>query len=128
MAMKIGKLASKAGVSVDTVRYYERRGLLPSPDRLPSGYRVYSDTTVNRIVMAKSLQALGFTLDEITLSFDDLDAGELDCEQGQSRMQKVLERVEARIADLHKVRSDIETVLAECRAGNCRFRDQIKAD
>lgn len=124
--MKIGNLARKAGVSVDTVRYYERRGLLPKPQRLPSGYRVYSEVSVNRIVMAKSLQALGFTLDEIADNLADLDADDVNCEQGESRMQIVLDRVEARISELLTVKDNIEKVLDQCRSGNCHFSDQTK--
>lgn len=121
--MKIGNLARKTGVSIDTIRYYERRGLMPEPARLPSGYRVYSQASVSRIVMAKSLQALGFTLDEIAHTLDELDAGGLDCETGEASMAMVLTRVETRIAELVAVRDNIEAVLADCRAGNCRFRE-----
>ena len=63
--MKIGQLARAAGVTVDTVRFYERRGVLPQAARLPSGYRVYTAATVERIRLARTLQALGFTLDEV---------------------------------------------------------------
>src|ERR1700680_2418885 len=63
--MKIGQLARDAAVSIDTVRFYERRGVLPRPQRQPSGYRTYSDATVGRIKLARALQALGLTLDEV---------------------------------------------------------------
>ena len=63
--MKIGEVAKAAGVTVDTVRFYERRGVLPAADRKPSGYRVFTESTVERIQLAKSLQELGCTLDEV---------------------------------------------------------------
>lgn len=123
--MKIGELAVKAAVSIDTIRFYERRGLLPEPERLASGYRVYSGAIVNRIIMIKSLKALGFNLDEIIQNLNDLDAGELNCESGEVRMEIVLARVADKISELSAVKNDIEAALAECRAGTCRFNDRI---
>ncbi|HMQ04969.1 MAG TPA: heavy metal-responsive transcriptional regulator [Pyrinomonadaceae bacterium] len=63
--MRIGEVAANAGVNVQTVRYYERRGLLPKPSRLPSGYRVYQVATPGLIRFIKRAQALGFTLREL---------------------------------------------------------------
>jgi DNA-binding transcriptional MerR regulator len=63
--MKIGEMARRAGVTIDTVRFYERRGVLPPPDRLPSGYRVYETAAVERVRFARELKGLGFTLDEV---------------------------------------------------------------
>lgn len=123
--MKIGKLAVKAAVSIDTIRFYERRGLLPEPERLASGYRVYSAAIVNRIIMIKSLKALGFTLDEIIQNLRDLDAGELNCKSGEMRMEIVLQRVAGKISELMAVKNDIEAALVECRAGTCRFNDNM---
>ncbi|MBL1421001.1 MAG: MerR family transcriptional regulator [Alphaproteobacteria bacterium] len=123
--MKIGKLAVKAAVSIDTIRFYERRGLLPEPERLASGYRVYSGAIVNRIIMIKSLKALGFNLDEIIQNLNDLDAGELNCESGEVRMEIVLARVADKISELSAVKNDIEAALVQCRAGTCRFNDRI---
>ena len=61
--MKIGEVAAGAGVSIDTVRFYERRGVLPEPERTASGYRTYTDASVERLRLARRLQSLGFTLD-----------------------------------------------------------------
>lgn len=119
--LKIGDLARAAAVSVDTVRFYERRGLLPVADRRPSGYRIYADATAERIGFIKSLQALGFTLDEIAACLKEIDAGEMDREKGRRHIGAVLDRVEGRIAELMNVRDDIHAVMSECRAGLCRF-------
>jgi DNA-binding transcriptional MerR regulator len=120
-ALKIGELAKRAEVSVDTIRFYERRGLLPRPYRRPSGYRVYSSDTADRVRLVKFLQALGFTLDEIVLSLNDIDQGAMDQQTGEARLAAVLQRVEDKIAALHAVRDDINAVLEECRAGRCRL-------
>src|SRR5438552_11453619 len=63
--MQIGELAKRGGVSIQTVRYYERCGLLPKPERKPSRYRIYGEKDVHRLQFIRHAKALGFTLDEI---------------------------------------------------------------
>gem|GEM_PF-3315744 len=62
---KIGEVAARSGVSIDTLRYYERMGLLPQMARIQSGYRVYDPKTIDRIAFIKRAKGFGFTLDEI---------------------------------------------------------------
>ena len=63
--MRVGEVAERAGVNVETLRYYERRGLLPAPERAPSGHRRYDEETVRFLCAIKEAQAVGFTLAEI---------------------------------------------------------------
>jgi DNA-binding transcriptional MerR regulator len=119
--MKIGQLARTAEVSIDTVRFYERRGVLPRPQRQPSGYRTYDETTVERIQLARALQALGLTLDEVIDALHAHDRGDATCATERWRLEMVLERIDVRIADLKRVRHDVVGVLAECDAGRCRL-------
>jgi DNA-binding transcriptional MerR regulator len=119
--MKIGNVASDAGVTVDTVRFYERRGVLPPPERRPSGYREYTPAAVERIRMARSLQQLGFTLDEIIDALRAHDAGQASETSQLWRLEAVLDRIDARIAELRRTRRNLTKTLAECRAGRCRF-------
>jgi DNA-binding transcriptional MerR regulator len=121
MAMKIGQVAADAGVSVDTVRFYERRGLVPAPQRRPSGYREYPLATVERIRMARSLQDLGFTLDEIIDALRAHDSGTATCESELWRVEAVVDRIDAKIAELRRTRRLVTTTINECRAGRCRF-------
>jgi DNA-binding transcriptional MerR regulator len=121
--MKIGQLAQAAGVTVDTVRFYERRGVLPQPDRLPSGYRVYTAATVERIRLARTLQALGFTLDEVIDALHASDAGTMTCADERWRLEDVLVRIDRQIEHLAAVRDNVRDVLADCDAGHCRFVD-----
>src|SRR6059058_2574344 len=65
MTMKIGEVAERGGVNLQTIRYYEREGLLPTPNRMASGYRVFHEDTVRRVRFIKRAQELGFTLAEI---------------------------------------------------------------
>src|SRR5690242_16494920 len=102
--MKIGQVATQAGVSVDTVRCYERRGVLPAAQRRPSGYREYPDGTVERIRLARDLQQLGFTLDEIVDALRAHDSGTATCASELWRMQAVVDRIDARIGELRRTR------------------------
>jgi DNA-binding transcriptional MerR regulator len=119
--MKIGQVAADAGVTIDTVRFYERRGLLPAPARRPSGYRDYPPATVERIRMARTLQPLGFTLDEIKDMLHAHDAGTASCDSELWRLDAAVERLDSRIAELRRTRRLVITTMQECRAGRCRF-------
>src|SRR5687768_15219255 len=102
--MKIGQVAVDADVTVDAVRFYERRGVLPPPERRPSGYREYTPAAVERIRMARALQQLGFTLDEIIDGLNAHDAGETSQTSQLWRLEAVIDRIDTRIADLQQTR------------------------
>jgi len=121
--LNIGELATKSSVSIDTVRFYERRGVLPPPERQPSGYRIYNHATIERIRLAKELQALGFTLDEVIDALHSFDAGDPSCSQERWRLEKVLKRIDEKVAELRRTRRDVLRVLADCSAGKCRFQN-----
>ena len=119
--MKIGEVARHAGVTVDTVRFYERVGVLPSPARTESGYRDYVPETVERIRLTRELQAIGFTLNEAVDALAAHDAGGATCDSERWRLQAVLERVDTKLAELTALRSRIVDTQAACEAGHCRF-------
>ena len=121
--MKIGQVAEAAAVSVDTVRFYERRGVLPAPERMPSGYRTYTPATVERIRLARRLQALGFNLDEVIDALHATDRGDVSCDSERWRLEAVLERIEAKIDELRAVRREVRKVLASCDGGACVFAE-----
>jgi DNA-binding transcriptional MerR regulator len=119
--VKIGQVAGEAGVSVDTVRYYERRGVLPAAERRPSGYRVFDAAAVERIRFAKGLQELGFTLDEVVEALAAHDDGGASCDSERWRLEGVVERIDARMAELARTRRAAVESLRDCRSGRCRF-------
>jgi DNA-binding transcriptional MerR regulator len=119
--VKIGELAARTGVTIDTIRFYERRGVLPAAARRPSGYRDYPDSTVARIQMARDLQQLGFSLDEIIDALRAHEAGGVTCASELWRLTAVLDRIDARIADLRRTRRAVVATIADCSAGQCRF-------
>jgi len=126
--MKIGQVASAADVTIDTVRFYERRGVLPEPQRRPSGYREYTHSAVERIRMARMLQNLGFTLDEIIDMLRAHDAGTATCDSERWRLEGALDRIDTKIAELRRTRRLMNTAIQECRTGRCRFASQRDAD
>ena len=116
--LRIGAVARLTGVSVDTVRYYERRGLLRPAGRLPSGYRLYTDAAVARIRLARQLQGLGMTLDEVAELLQAHDTGG-DCASECRRLEAARGRVAAEQARLAAVAAELDAVLAHCAAGRC---------
>ena len=120
--MKIGQVAAEAEVTIDTVRFYERRGVLPTPERRPSGYREYTPATVERLRMARALQQLGFTLDEVIDALHAHDAGETSQASQLWRLEAVIDRIDTKIAELRRTRRAITNTIAECRDGRCRFQ------
>src|SRR5919106_3896273 len=117
--MKIGEIAQQAGVTVDTVRFYERVGVLPTPARTESGYRDYVPETVERIRLTRELQAIGFTLNEAVDALAAHDAGGATCESEQWRLQAVLDRVDAKLAELGALRKRITQAQDACARGDC---------
>lgn len=107
--MKIGEFARKTGVNIDTVRYYERHGLLPPPARLRSGYRIYGDADVQRLRFVRRAKALGFTLENIG------ELLSLSQRQDQHDMAEMKAAANARLAD-------VESKLAELT----RMRDALR--
>jgi DNA-binding transcriptional MerR regulator len=122
--MKIGEVARQAGVTVDTVRFYERVGVLAPPARTESGYRDYEAGAIERIRLTRELQGLGFTLTDAVDALAAHDAGGATCESEQWRLQAVLDRVDAKIAELNALRGRIVEAQAACADGRCLFSNR----
>jgi MerR family mercuric resistance operon transcriptional regulator len=112
--LTIGKVASSAGVNVETVRYYQRSGLVPEPPRPPGGVRRYSAETVARLRFIKRAQELGFTLAEIRrlLALGDPQA----CGKARALAADKLSLVRARLADLRRMGGVLEALIQRCDA------------
>ncbi|HVI55129.1 MAG TPA: heavy metal-responsive transcriptional regulator [Luteibacter sp.] len=113
-ALTIGRIAQSAGVAIDTIRFYEREGLLPEPRRRPSGYREYDQATVSRLRFIRRAKDLGFTLDEIrellALSADRHGGVEGVRERAAARLLAIDER----IAELQRVRDGLSELVDAC--------------
>lgn len=112
--MKIGELARRAQVPIDTVRYYEREGLIPLPVRRASGYRDYLDSDVDRLRFMRRAKALGFTLQEIRelLGLTAMASG--DMAALHARAQAKLRDVEDRIQSLTRIRDALQGLVTAC--------------
>jgi DNA-binding transcriptional MerR regulator len=122
--LKIGQVASRAGIGVDTVRYYERLGLLPTAARRASGYRVFDESTVERIKLIKRLQDLGLTLQEIDAMVRGIGDG-ADCAHESDKIRSALARAEDRLAALVQVRDRLQLALSCCTSGQCTIVEQV---
>ncbi|MGJ8669668.1 MAG: MerR family transcriptional regulator [Oceanococcus sp.] len=116
--LTIGKLAAASEVSIDTVRYYERAGLLPPPQRSASGYRLYQADTLRRLRFIRRSKALGFSLDEISrlLSLTDQDGPSSSVKQ--LTLDK-LKLVDQKLADLQSMRDALQGLAQSCDGQGC---------
>jgi DNA-binding transcriptional MerR regulator len=108
---RIGQVAQRAGVSTDTIRYYERLGLLPKPHRTPAGYREYPENAVNRITLVRNAMRFGFSLLEIRGFLRVREAGGKPCHQVRRAAQTILDRVDEQIAELTATRETMRETL-----------------
>ena len=112
--MKIGEVAKQSDVGVETIRYYEREGLLAEPERRPSGYRLYDASVVARLQFIRRTKELGFTLAEIKeflgLWFD----ANTRCEHIRARAEQKVIDIEEKIRTLQKMKRSLKKVIGEC--------------
>ena len=128
MNLTVGKVAEAAGVGVETIRFYEKRGLITRPARPGSGYRIYDTNTVARIRFIKNAQTLGFTLKEIADLIQLEQDSRAQCSDVQVRADEKIRLVDQKIAELTRMRSELarlasacesDQLLSECRLMNC---------
>lgn len=128
----IGQVAERAGVNVQTLRYYERIGLLKDPRRSPSGYRLYRPETVRVIRFIKRAQNLGFSLEEIEHLLELRDDRISSCEEVRDLAEAKMRDVDRRIRDLSALRGALETLVRSCERGDerrdCPILEAIEED
>ncbi|MBF6335570.1 MerR family transcriptional regulator [Nocardia abscessus] len=111
--LRTGELAAAAGVNIQTLRYYERRGILAEPDRSPGGHRLYPERALTMLRVIKAAQRLGFTLDEIADLLAATRRGRRRADAGlQARAAAKLAEVDAKLAELTAVRDTLRAALA----------------
>lgn len=114
--LTIGEVAARADVNVQTVRYYERRGLVPAPPRTRSGYRQFGPEAVARLRFIKRAQELGFSLEEIRELLALRVKHASACGAVEQRTRKKIVLVERKIAELRRVKQGLERLVASCQA------------
>lgn len=113
-ALTIGRLARAAGVNVETIRYYQRVGLIHEPSRPDHGYRIYPMEVIEQIRFIKRAQQLGFRLQEIA---ELLELGEGRCDDVRSRAEHKRDQIDAQIRDLQALRSILDALIQQCQTG-----------
>ncbi len=109
--MRIGELAKTAGVTPDTIRYYEREGLLPSPQRTESGYRNYGPGVMEDLLFIKKAQALGLKLSDVREVLEISSGGKPPCEHVRATVSARLVEVEERLRELRALRATLRETL-----------------
>ncbi|MBU1336917.1 MAG: helix-turn-helix domain-containing protein [Alphaproteobacteria bacterium] len=126
--MLIGDLSQKAGVNIETIRYYERSGVLPLPARLGNGRRDYGEADVRRLGFIRHARALGFDLQSIQTLLGLQEQPQASCADASRIAQVQLDEVERRLAQLQRLRSELTRMVAECRKGvvaECRVIEAL---
>jgi MerR family mercuric resistance operon transcriptional regulator len=128
--LTIGRVAAAAGVNVETIRYYQRRGLLEKPMKPVGGYRNYPAEMVKRICFIKRAQALGFTLDNVAglLHLNDTDA----CAKTRDLAARKLALIEHKISELANIRDALSRLVSQCdrklKRGTCPIIEILQSD
>jgi MerR family mercuric resistance operon transcriptional regulator len=127
----IGELSRRTGVNIETIRYYERIGVMPRPARSEGGHRVFSDEQLRRLSFIKRSRELGFSLDEIRAMLRLVDEGTLTCGEIHAMTSAHLKTVQKKISDLRRLERVLKTMAAECSRGDvpdCPIIDALYAN
>lgn len=114
--MKIGEVAKLSNVGIETIRYYERKGLLAEPERRPSGYRQYDQSVVARLQFIRRTKELGFTLAEIGELLELWFDANTRCEHIRRRADEKIADIEDKIRSLQKMKRSLKKVVSECES------------
>lgn len=126
--MKIGELASRAGSNPETIRYYERIGLLSAPIRTSGNYRDYAQAHVDRLSFIRHARGLGFEIADIRSLLDLGEHPERDCGDVDHIASGHLNAVKRKIEQLEQLRGELNRMLTQCRGGqiaNCRIMEAL---
>jgi DNA-binding transcriptional MerR regulator len=111
--LKIGEVSKRSGVGIETLRFYEKGGLLPRPARTGSGYRMYDEQVLQRLDFIKRAQVLGFSLDEIRQIINEKQAGQSPCMKVREVVRRRLHELDERMAQMRRFRKELAEALAE---------------
>ena len=126
--MRIGELAKATGTKAETIRYYEREGILPAADRTDSNYRDYSDDHLATLTFIRRARQLGFTMAQVRELLALSDHHDKPCQDVDKLVRDQLDEVQRKIADLTFLRDELRVLLESCRAdriGECRIVESL---
>lgn len=116
--MKIGEVAKLSGTGIETIRFYEREGLLLEPERRPSGYRQYDESTVERLEYIRRAKELGFTLAEIRELMELSFVSQTCCDHIRQRAETKITDIETKIRSLQQMKRSLGKIVERCRNKN----------
>jgi MerR family mercuric resistance operon transcriptional regulator len=117
MSLTIGVLSKNTGCHIETIRYYERIGLLPAPPRSAGGHRLYGEAHLKRLTFVRRGRELGFTLDDIRGLLGLVDGGEYTCAEVKALTLDHLGEVRRKLADLRRLEKVLKDMAAQCDGG-----------
>lgn len=126
--LSIGLLAERTGTKVETIRFYEKCGLLPKPARTSGNYRAYAPAHLNRLSFIRRARDLGFSLDQIRALLDLSDDRDRPCEAVDAIAKEHLAEVDRKIADLRALRRELDSMISQCHRGTvaeCRIVEAL---
>ena len=130
--MRTMQVAQRAGVNTQTLRYYERRGLLPDPPRTAAGYRAYRPEAVRIVRFVKRAQELGFSLTEIEMLLHLADGGPESCDAARHLAEKKVANLDSKIAILNGMRVSLTRLIGTCarprHERDCPLLDSLESD
>lgn len=115
--LRIGQLSEWTGCNIETIRYYERIGILPAPPRSENGYRLYGECHWQRLNFVRRARKLGFTLDEVRGLLRFVDGGYYTCAQIQALALEHVGEIRRRIEDLHRLEQALSEMAGQCSGG-----------
>jgi len=116
-SVTIGELSKRTGVNIETIRYYERIGLMPVPARTEGGHRIFDGELAKRLTFIARSRQLGFSQKEIRTMIGLADQGGYSCDQVYALTLRHLDKVQAKIADLQRLAQTLEDISARCKGG-----------
>ena len=126
--MRIGELAKATGTKAETIRYYERQGILPAADRTDSNYRDYSQNHLAALTFVRRARGLGFSMAQVRELLALSDHDEKPCEDVDQLVRQQLSAVDSKIADLSTLREELAQLSRSCqsdRIGECRIVESL---
>ncbi|HEY7378595.1 MAG TPA: Cd(II)/Pb(II)-responsive transcriptional regulator [Steroidobacteraceae bacterium] len=126
--MRIGQLATATGVDVETIRYYEREGLLDAPARESNGYRAYNDRHRQHLTFIRHCRSLDVGLSDVHTLLGLLDNPKRSCAEADELIETQIERIRSRIAALRTLESELVSLRARCKSTRSAATCQILAD
>ncbi|MBI1986015.1 MAG: helix-turn-helix domain-containing protein [Rhodospirillales bacterium] len=114
----IGALSKRTGVNIETIRYYERIGMVPKPPRSEGGHRVYDQNHLKRLAFVRRTRELGFSLEEIRALLELVDGGDYTCAEVKAMTLAHADVIRQKIADLRRMERVLKGMAAQCDGGD----------